>query len=272
MGVIKLGSSGFSFKDWKGVIYPTDMPQSDFFSEYVKYFDTVEINSTYYGIPSEKVFAGLEEKTSPDFEFIVKVNQESTHILKKSEEAMASLHDVVSPLVKKDKLKGFLAQFPYGFKNAGHNRRHLFKLKQDCRDIPLIVEFRHISWDNQALYEFLRINGINYSCVDEPALNGLLPPQEIVTGDTGYVRFHGRNSETWWDSSKGDRYDYLYKTEELSDWIKRIREINRKAAKSYLFFNNCHAGHAVRNAKMMAELLKGQLTVDTIIKPLPEHI
>ncbi|MFC1730321.1 DUF72 domain-containing protein [candidate division KSB1 bacterium] len=269
MGSVRLGTSGFSFNDWKGVFYPDSTRKSEWFSYYVDYFTTTEINSTYYRIPPKRTFAVLEEKTSDDFEFIVKVNNETTHLRKKSAEAMSALHDALEPVASKGKLHGLLAQFPYNFRNAGENRRYLLKLKEDCRDVPLFVEFRHASWNHPAVFDFLNDSGACYCCVDEPPLKGLITPQAAATGDTGYVRFHGRNSEAWWDSSKGDRYDYLYTADELFDWIERIRAINRKTSKTYLFFNNCHAGHAVKNAKMMAELLKKQLNIDTVLKDIP---
>ena len=134
-------------------------------------------------------------------------------------------------------------------------------IKKKCDEIPLYVEFRHSSWVKDATYNFIKENGIGYCCVDEPELKGLLPPQSIATTDVGYVRFHGRNEKTWWDSSKGDRYDYLYGERELSEWLEKIRELRSKTSKTYLFFNNCHQGQAVKNAKMLIEMLQGQLEI-----------
>jgi len=266
--MIRIGTSGFSFKDWKGVFYPSNLKQNELFSYYARLFNAVEINSTYYRIPPMRVFASLEEKTPDSFDFIIKVYKESTHTRKNSSEAMELLHSAVHPLKNAMKLKGFLAQFPYSFRNTNENRIYLSQLKLDSRDVPLFVEFRHNSWLQASVYDFLAKHTINYCCVDEPALAGLIPPQSITTGDIGYVRFHGKNASAWWDNSQGDRYNYLYTGEELSGWIERIREINRKTSKIYLFFNNCHAGHAVKNAKMMAELLRqqfGESMVDLIV-------
>jgi len=270
MGEIKLGTSGFSFNDWKGVLYPEKSAKSDWFSVYVQYFSTTEINATYYGLPSQKVFTSLDDRAPDNFEFIVKVNQESTHVRKNSTESMRALIDVVEPLVNSGKLSGFLAQFPFSYRNSGDNRRYLLNLKDDCSDIPLFVEFRHVSWNHPAVFDFMQRNEILYCCVDEPQLEGLLPPQDVTTGGMGYVRFHGRNARTWWDSSQGDRYDYLYSDEELSEWIQRIREMNRKTKKTYLFFNNCHAGHAVKGARLMAELIKDTLDMQPLVQDIPE--
>jgi uncharacterized protein YecE (DUF72 family) len=94
--------------------------------------------------------------------------------------------------------------------------------------------------------------------VDEPRLKGLVPPIARVTAGIGYVRLHGRNAKNWWRGSSGgggDRYDYLYSEEELKEWVTKIKGMVREATKTYVFFNNCHAGQAARNAKLMKELL-----------------
>lgn len=266
---VKIGTSGFSFMDWVGVFYPAGFKKEDMFAQYVEYFDTVEINSTYYRIPQEKVFAALEDKTSGSFEFIVKLNKESTHERKNAFEAIEALQKSVTPLIKKQKLKGFLAQFPFSFRNTGENRLFLKNVKEKCGDVPLFVEFRHSSWLKQAVYDFIESLNVHYCCVDEPDLPGLIPHQDVSTAGIGYVRFHGRNKTTWWDSSKGDRYDYLYTKDELTGWIERIREINRKSDKTYLFFNNCYMGNAIRSAKMMAEIIKNQYNIVTVLKDIP---
>lgn len=272
VNTIKLGTSGFSFQEWIGTFYPEGTKKEDMFMWYVKFFDTVEINSTYYRIPPEKVFASLEEKTSDSFEFIIKLNKESTHDRSNSSEAVKALHESVAPLKTRGKLKGFLAQFPYTFKNISTNRNFLRVLKEDCQSVPLFVEFRNKSWLLPAVHEYINSLGIHYCCVDEPALPGLLPQQSVTTAGVGYVRFHGRNTQTWWDSSKGDRYDYLYSENELSEWLKRIREIGNKVSKTYLFFNNCYMGNAVKNAKTMADLLKNQYNINTLLQDIPVPI
>ena len=127
------------------------------------------------------------------------------------------LHESTESLKVAGKLSGFLAQFLYSFKNTKVNRHYLDKIKEMCGDIPLFIEFRNSSWIKPATYEYCRTLNIGYCCVDGPFLQGLLPSQDVTTEDTGYVRFHGRNSKTWWDSSKRDRYDYLYTKQELTE-------------------------------------------------------
>jgi uncharacterized protein YecE (DUF72 family) len=95
----------------------------------------------------------------------------------------------------------------------------------------------------------------------EAAQPGLVPPVVHLTTDTGYVRFHGRNEGTWWGRGGGDRYDYDYSERELVEWVERVRVLAEQAKQTYLFFNNCHAGQAARNAKLMGELLRRQQLV-----------
>ncbi len=193
-----------------GCLLPAGYQKNAMFSHYVHYFDTVEINSTYYRISPQKVFETLEEKTSQNFELIVKLHKEVNHEIGNYKDSLKVLYESTESLKVAGKLSGFLAQFLYSFKNTKVNRHYLDKIKEMCGDIPLFIEFRNSSWIKPATYDYCRTLNIGYCCVDEPFLQGLLPSQDVTTEDTGYVRFHGRNSKTWWDSSKGDRYDYLY--------------------------------------------------------------
>jgi uncharacterized protein YecE (DUF72 family) len=253
---ILIGTSGYSFADWKGVYYPEDIPNGKMLDYYAQDFRTVEVNSTYYRIPAAAVFYHMSEKTPEGFEFIVKVHQDVTHKRENPVQSLADLKEALRPLFESGKMKGYLAQFPWGFKFHPSHLQYLKIIAEECRPYPLFVEFRHIGWVRPDVYRFLLENGIGYCCVDEPRLRGLIPPQDVVTNRIGYVRFHGRNAAAWWDSSKGDRYDYRYSKEELKEWLERIRKMHRQAEKIYLFFNNCHMGHAVINAQQMAELLQ----------------
>jgi uncharacterized protein YecE (DUF72 family) len=123
---------------------------------------------------------------------------------------------------------------------------------------PLFVEFRHSSWITPELEPSLREHRIGYCAVDEPQLEGLLPPLTLLTTEDAYVRLHGRNARTWWGRGEGDRYDYDYNREELGEWLRKIAALAEQARRTYLFFNNCHAGQAARNASLMKEMLRQQ--------------
>ncbi len=255
MAKVVIGTSGYSYEDWRGVFYPENLPKGKMLDYYAKHFSAVEVNSTYYKIPHPAVFAQMEQKTPSDFEFIVKVHQETTHIRRNNEEAMKKLLEAVQPLLEAGKLSGFLAQFPYSFKNTPGSRDYLLSVRYHAGDIPLFVEFRNWTWDRPEIANFLSENQLYYVNVDQPGLRGLLRPQEWVTGRLGYVRFHGRNSRNWWEGDNTTRYDYLYSKAELDEWLIRISRIMKKTFKTYIFFNNHPQGKAVQNAFLLREML-----------------
>jgi uncharacterized protein YecE (DUF72 family) len=258
-GRIRVGTSGYSFADWVGTFYPEGTPRNGMLDEYVKHFDVVEINSSYYRIPNASMFERMEQKTPEGFEFIVKLFKGMTHEIEDSESQYRELADAVVPLKDAGKFSGYLAQFPWKFKNGKQSLAHLAGLRKRFGDDPLFVEFRHDSWIEDDTFKFLRDHGIGYCCVDEPQLRGLVPPLATATTETGYVRFHGRNARNWWGKGGGDRYDYNYSSDELSHWADKMIALESGVRKVYAFFNNCHAGHAARNAELMIEMLGQEL-------------
>jgi uncharacterized protein YecE (DUF72 family) len=272
-----IGTSGYSFADWVGPFYPPGTKSPDFLAYYAERFQCVEVNSTYYGIPEPRVLANMEKKTPPGFRFIVKLNQAMTHEGATEPALYEKFLDVLQPLKDAGKYHGLLAQFPWAFRRDERAKAHLEHLRAQLPDEPLWVEFRHASWMHPKLPTWLAERSLGYCAVDEPALPGLVPPVTHVTNGIGYVRFHGRNAQHWWDTAgrirgaatagdlkraqprgRGDqlRYDYDYSERELLEWVARINELAKQAKQTYLFFNNCHAGQAARNAKLMEELLR----------------
>jgi uncharacterized protein YecE (DUF72 family) len=254
--ILKIGTSGYSYDDWRGTFYPQDLPKGKMLEYYSKFFNCVEINATYYTIPSDWTFQRMADKTQRDFEFVVKTNQETTHRRQENEVALKKLIEAVKPLIDAEKFKGFLAQFPYSFKNNEQNRKYLVDTKKIVGDYPLFIEFRNYTWLNPQVPAFLKDLKISYVNVDEPQLRGLLPVQEIVTTSTAYIRMHGRNEKDWWDGQGSQRYDYLYSADELQEWLTNISNILKKTYKTYIFFNNHPTGKAIKNAQQMVEILK----------------
>ena len=251
---IIIGTSGYSFRDWKGVFYPENLRSDEFLSYYKDYFAAVEINTSYYGIPRPSVFENMVRQTPDDFQFIVKTNKATTHEKADHEVADEFLTSLV-PLRDAGRLAGILAQFPWSFRNTGKNRTYLAELGERYAEMPLFIEFRHNSWNRGEVYDFLERVGMRFVSVDEPQIGDMMPPEARATGDTAYIRFHGRNAKNWWGKA-GDRYDYDYDEDELKPWIKRVEELEKTVWKIYAFFNNCHQGHAVRNALMFRNLLQ----------------
>ena len=276
---IFVGTSGYSFADWVGPFYPPGTRPGDFLSYYARHFDTVEVNSTYYRIPSPRAIEQMERKTPTGFRFMVKLNQAMTHERLLKPGLVRGFRAALEPLKAAGKYEGLLAQFPWGFRRTPENESHLAALRDSLAGEPLFIEFRHASWALPDMRERLRVRRLGFCAVDEPALASLMPPVAWVTAADAYVRFHGRNAANWWgsrpsagknaaaaadaaprrtDVASGDRYDYDYSADELKEWVQKIRDLAGQARRTYLFFNNCHAGHAASSAKLMQELLRQQ--------------
>ena len=265
--VIRIGTSGFSFPDWKGPVYPLGIRERDMLSFYEKElgFNALEVNFTYYTLPSQKSFAAMSQKTSKGFEFVVKSFKGMTHEIRDKETgAMINNQEIfkkfkysLAPLIEEGKLSCVLGQFPYGFFPNRENFDYLERFKNEMTDIPLVFEFRNQSWLKEQTFQFLERNRVGFCIVDEPKLPKLMPYFPRATSEIGYFRFHGRNPN-WFNVPIKVRYDYLYSEKELKEFIPGVKDISQKTAKTLIFFNNCYSGSAAKNAAQMAKLLVGQ--------------
>jgi len=265
--MIKIGTSGFYFVDWKGTVYPPGLREREMLSFYEKElgFHALEVNFTYYALPSQKSFSAMSKKTSGDFEFVVKAYKGMTHEIRNKEtgeminnqETFKKFKYSLEPLIGDGKLAGILAQFPYGFFPNRENFGYLERFKEEMGDLPLVIEFRNQTWLKEVTFEFLKRYGIGFCIVDEPKLEKLMPYLPQATSAIGYFRFHGRNPN-WFNVPASVRYDYLYSENELREFVPDIKDISKKTAKTLIFFNNCHAGSAAKNAAQMAKLLLEQ--------------
>ena len=255
---ILVGTSGYSFADWVGPFYPPGTRPGEFLEYYAGQFPVIEINVTYYRIPKPQVLEQMAARTPQDFRFVVKLHQSMTHESGIDAARIAEFLAAIEPLKHAGKYEGLLAQFPWGFRRTPGSKAHLESLCAQLPGEPLHAEFRHDSWAHPGLGDWLREREIGYCAVDEPALRGLMPPIALLTTDRAYVRFHGRNAANWWGRGGGDRYDHDYSEKELGEWLEKVRKLAEQAKRTYLFFNNCHAGQAARSAKLMQELLRRQ--------------
>lgn len=262
--MIKIGTSGFSFPDWKGTIYPKNIKERDMLSFYEKEMGlkALEVNFTYYSLPSQKSFEAMSKKVTKDFEFVVKAYKGLTHDIKDkntgqvvdNREIFLKFRYSLTPLIEDGKLACILAQFPYGFFPNKENLGYLERFREEMGEIAMVFEFRNQAWLRNEIFNFLREREIGFCIVDEPKLPKLMPYIPRATSGIGYFRFHGRNPN-WFNSPISVRYDYLYSESELKEFIHDIREISKKTGKTLIFFNNCHAGSAARNAIQLAKLL-----------------
>ncbi len=254
----RIGTSGYSYQDWKKIFYPGIISSSLFLKFYAKYFDSVEIDSTYYRIPPPAVFEQIAKKVPATFKFSVKTPSTFTHERGRYSETVEQFRQSISPLVKKGLLGCILAQFPFSFRPSTPNLEHIARIGNDLHDMaPLCVEFRHIAWQRDDVYSFLKEQGIGYVNVDLPDLEGLPKPSSVITSDLGYIRFHGRVSyDMWWNPPQShERYNYEYTKEELQEWVPKVEAIAKGTKTLYFMFNNHYGAKSVRAAIEMKRLL-----------------
>ena len=250
--MLYFGTSGFSYNDWVGTYYPPKMPRQEWLHYYAREFNTLELNSTYYAIPQLSVVKNLIAKTGEGFQFSVKANQEMTHSRQNENAAFTAFVHILGPFIDSGKLGCILAQFPYSFYYNQINLDYIKLFKERMGELPVVIEFRNIQWIKREVFGFLHDQELGFCCVDEPKLSRLLPPIAEVTSKIGYVRFHGRNAAKWWYHENAyERYDYTYTSEELSEWIPKIQQINSNAVKTFIFANNHWRGQAVNTIRQL---------------------
>ncbi len=260
---------------------------------YASQFPIVEVDSSYYALPSEKIAGLWVLRTHQKFLFDIKAfrlfTQHATppaalpkdvrDALPEGMKGQANLYvrdlpaeltdelwkrfaSALLPLDSAGKLGVVLFQFPPWFYPGNEQWEYILSCKERLPQYRIAVEFRHNSWVNEKNLErtmtFLKENNLPYVCVDEPqGLKSSVPPVVQATSDIALVRFHGRNREMW--EKKGittaSRFDYLYTEDELEAWVPRIRELATKTQQMHVLFNNCYSDKSVTNARQVRLML-----------------
>ena len=240
VGELYIGTSGYTYKDWRGIFYPKGTPQKAWLSFYAQHYNTVEINATFYRSFPKSVFERWFESTPDAFRFTLKGPRQITHY--------SQLHDIGNDLKEfiksaaglKDKLSVMLWQFPAKAKASTLLERLTGFLPLLPTHVRQVFEFRHTSWFNEAIYDLLNEYNAGWVIND----SSRFPAREVIAGDFMYVRFHG----------PGKLYASLYTTEQLRRWAEKIRP--RLAEMDvYAYFNNDYGGRALRNADELRTLL-----------------
>ena len=291
---IRVGTAGWSYKDWDGILYPPEVTRKKIHPvEYMaRFFDVIEINTSFYGhIRPElgQFWCRKAVAVNPNFLFTAKLHRSFTHsplaVMEPTSAASIRPNDKderlaregLESLASENMLGALLIQFPVSFKNTGLNREYLDELLRQFIEYPRVVEVRHESWNQpETLAQFLRHN-VGFCNIDQPVLGRSLAPTEHVTSNLGYVRLHGRNYEHWFESgsdtdSRDDRYNYLYKPAELEKWKDKIEIIAKKALSTFVIANNHYQAKAPVNALALRHLLEGKKVQapETLVKHYPE--
>lgn len=255
--MIRVGTSGYSYEDWKGHFYPPEARKPDYLRHYAEHFDTCEINFSYYRMPTAATLARMVETSGGTVTFTIKLPRSVTHERADDlDQQLTQFKEALAPWTEANVLGGVLAQLPHSYRPGPLGRTYLDRILDGLRPHPTIVEFRNAAWIKQDTFEHLRHQGVALCCVDEPQLKGLVPPLGVVTASPGYVRFHGRNAEQWYDHDQPyQRYDYRYSDEELTGWVGRIQKMAERSPDTFVFFNNHFQAKAVSGAKRLRELL-----------------
>ena len=260
-----IGTAGWSYKDWEGIVYPEKKePRFHSLNFLAQYINVVEINSTFYKTPALHIALSWIKRVdrNPDFLFCVKLHQIFTH--QRKDYTQKDVDDFklgIEPIRANNKLAALLIQFPWSFANTASNLDYLAKLFKLFSGFPLTVEVRHGSWNHRSYYKLLEENRVSFCNIDQPLIGNSLKPSSIVTApDLSYVRLHGRNYKNWFNQKAGrdDRYDYLYKADELDDWVKRIKELGNKSEKVLVITNNHYRGQALSNALQIKNKITGE--------------
>jgi uncharacterized protein YecE (DUF72 family) len=253
MSRIYIGTSGYSYKDWVGPVYPPGTSQKEFLRFYAEEFSIVELNFSYYRMPDPNMLEQMLTKTDNNFLFSIKAHKSLTHeIDEKTSENARIYKESIRPLIDSKRIGAILFQFPYSFHYTVENRKYLDTLSREFEGIPAAFEFRSNEWIKESVFDALRTRKISFVNVDEPELPKLITPSDIVTSEPGYIRFHGRNKRNWWRGTNITRYE----KEELTGWISRIEKIIEKVKILLISFNNHYKGQAVKNAKILRDIVK----------------
>src|SRR5437660_8059453 len=259
---IRVGPAGWSYADWRGRVYPEGAGSKfDTLALVAKYFDTAEINSSFYHPPSPETSRAWLRRIehNPNFVFTAKLFRAFTHERGKTRAEDEKLYrEGIDPLIEAGKLGAVLVQFPWSFKNEIEERHYLNQLIERFKDYPLVVELRHESWNSPRVFQTLEDLGVGLCDIDQPLFQNSIKPSAEVTSDVGYVRLHGRNYQNWFreEANVVERYDYLYSRDELEPWINRIKEFADKAQQTYVITNNHARGQSLVNAFEVLALLE----------------
>ncbi len=278
-GRIRIGTSGWHYPSgagtWNGVFYPPAGRRHrhagfDELTWYSEHFDTVEVNSTFYGVPKPSVTESWVRRTPPGFEFSLKLYQKFTHprlfaAATGSADTTVDRSDVdefreaIDPLHRAGRLGALLAQFPASFKNGPAAHDHLAWLVEALSDCAVAVELRHRSWSDDVASTLRLLNGLGAAWVqiDEPKFRFSIAQNHLPNVESFYyMRLHGRNAKQWWRHERAeDRYNYHYSAAELRPLARTAEAASRIVQRLYLYTNNHFGAKSVANAASLAHQL-----------------
>jgi len=212
--MIRIGTAGWKYKDWDGIVYPKPKPRGFNGLEYLaQYFTAVEINASYYGSPKAAAAKRWVESVSGNrlLQFTAKLFHSFTHERKPAPNDEKEFKEGIARLVEGGRFGALLRQFPWSFRNSPENREYLVGLQRRFREYPLVLEVRHGSWTEPETFDFLADLDVGLCNIDQPLFSRSVKPGAEATSAMGYIRLHGRNYKTWFAESATvrERYDFM---------------------------------------------------------------
>jgi uncharacterized protein YecE (DUF72 family) len=244
-------------------VYPAQKPRGFHEASYLaKYFDTIEINVSFYRpIPAKTAHAWLGQvQQNENFRFTAKLWRGFTHDRTATPADEKEFKEGLAPLLEAGRLGALLLQFPWSFRNTHENREYITRLRGQFSEYPLVLEVRHASWSEPGTLDMLEQLDLGLCNIDQPLFKKSIKPSAVATSSIGYVRLHGRNYQSWFTENRhlGERYNYLYSIAELDPWLDRVKAVEHAAKDTYVVTNNHFLGKAVVNALEISSILRGQ--------------
>lgn len=285
MSDLLIGTSGYDYPEWKGVFYPDDLKRKDFLSFYATQFNALELNNTFYNMPTAERLLSFYERSEGKLSFSVKTNRLLTHEIDADWQVAAEdFKTALTPLQEKDSLSSVLFQLPESFHYTKDNRIYLAKLIAEFEGFPVMIEFRHKEWIRESVFEGLEKRKAGIVFCDMPMChlaqmsiisnyaNGAkrrmpqlknLPDGTVMKtpfiGSNAYIRLHGRNEGAWYavgESLNGSaRYCYDYSENELTQFVPIIKQAKREGKKVQVYFNNHPNGSGAKNAISLKKMI-----------------
>jgi|SRR5579872_3574111 len=262
---IWIGTSGYSYTSWVGDFYPAGTKSNKMLPYYSRHFPLVELNFSFYRVPTPDTLRKMAEQTPPGFQFLVKLPQTISH--EESPRDIPAFRAAVEELRRHDKLKGLLHQMPQSIHHTKHSEAWLRKVARELGDLHLAVEFRHRSWLQPHLTDWLADLGLDLVSVDVPDIPALFPRGLMWSGSRIYVRLHSRNRAAWY-TQDASRYDYHYSDAQLAEWRDALPHGGPDEA--LFLFNNCQRSHAVANARRLRTLFEQRGPEWNVVAPFAE--
>ena len=266
-----IGTAGFSYPHWNGVVYPRKPAPGTHPLELVSnHLDLAEINSSFYQFLKPELVKLWIKKVSDNqkFLFTAKLHQRFTHMRMLEDSEIRAFKEGLWPLLKSGKLGALLMQFPWSFRFTAENQDFVIRLRRAFHEFPLAAEMRHSSWmAEEAVGTFLDYR-IGFCNIDQPEYTRAMPPTSLLTSGVGYVRLHGRNPANALGAPIHDpmqnknvarmrQHDYLYSEAEMEGWAKRIEHVQRFAERTFVVFNNDAGGKSFVNALQLRSAMTG---------------